>query len=249
MAASAARSTLLDARCCGLRREPGRRGLLRGRLELLGAVGETLVVGAQPCGEIGQTAVRRRGGRVGRDRGTAPAALRAISACSMPVATTETRMTPSRFSSKVAPTMMLASWSTSSRMRVAASSTSNRVRSLPPVIEINRPRAPFIEQVVDQRVGDRSFGRGQRALLAGGFAGAHHRLAHLTHHGADVGEVEVDQAFLDHQIGDAGDARIEHLVGHREGVGEGGLFVGDPEQVLVRDDQERVDHLVQFGNA
>ena len=31
---------------------------------------------------------------------------------------------PSRFSSKVAPTMMLASWSTSSRMRVAASSTS-----------------------------------------------------------------------------------------------------------------------------
>ena len=45
-------------------------------------------------------------------------------AWSMPVATTETRMMPSRLSSKVAPTMMLASWSTSSRMRVAASSTS-----------------------------------------------------------------------------------------------------------------------------
>ena len=145
--------------------------------------------------------------------------------------------------------MMLASWSTSSRMRVAASSTSNSVRSLPPVIEISRPRAPFIEQVVDQRVGDRGFGGGQRALVAGGFAGAHHRLAHLPHHGADVGEVEIDQAFLDHQIGDAGDARIEHLVGHREGVGEGGLFVGDPEQVLVRDDQQRIDHLVQFGDA
>ena len=69
-------------------------------------------------------------------------ALREISACSMPVATTETRITPSRLSSKVAPTMMLASWSTSSRMRVAASSTSNRVRSLPPVIEISRPGRP-----------------------------------------------------------------------------------------------------------
>ena len=82
-----------------------------------------------------------------------------------------------------------------------------------------------------------------------GLAGAHHRLAHFAHHGADVGEVEIDQAFLDHQVGDAGDARIEHLVGHREGVGEGGLFVGDPEQVLVRDDQERIDHLVQLGDA
>src|SRR5436305_829597 len=63
----------------------------------------------------------------------------------MPVATTDTRTMPSRLSSKVAPTMMLASLSTSSRMRVAASSTSYRVRSLPPVIEMSRPLAPFIE--------------------------------------------------------------------------------------------------------
>ncbi|VUF12937.1 hypothetical protein MTDSW087_02632 [Methylobacterium dankookense] len=47
-----------------------------------------------------------------------------IRAGSMPVATTDTRMMPSRLSSKVAPRMMLASWSTSSRMRVAASSSS-----------------------------------------------------------------------------------------------------------------------------
>jgi hypothetical protein len=64
---------------------------------------------------------------------------------SIPVATTETRTMPSRLSSKVAPTMMLASWSASSRMRVAASSTSNSVRSLPPVIEISRPLARLIE--------------------------------------------------------------------------------------------------------
>ncbi len=63
----------------------------------------------------------------------------------MPVATTDTRMTPSRPSSKVAPRMMLASGSTSSRIRVAASSTSKRVMSRPPVIEIRRPFAPRIE--------------------------------------------------------------------------------------------------------
>ena len=35
----------------------------------------------------------------------------------------------------------------------------------------------------------------------------------------------------------------------REGVGEGGLFVGDPEQVLVRDDEQRVDMLLQLDDA
>ena len=117
------------------------------------------------------------------------------------------------------------------------------------MIEISRPLRALHRHVVEQRVGDRGFGGAQRALLAGGFAGAHHRLAHLAHDGADVGEVEVDQAFLDHQVGDAGDARIEHLVGHREGVGEGGLLVGDAEQVLVRDDDQRVDGLLQLGDA
>jgi len=50
---------------------------------------------------------------------SAGACWRGALAWSIPVATTETRMMPSRLSSKVAPTMMLASWSTSSRMRVA----------------------------------------------------------------------------------------------------------------------------------
>src|SRR6202040_4443127 len=108
------------------------------------------------------------------------------------------------------------------------------------------PAGALHRGVVDQRVGDGGLGGGQGALLAGGLSGAHHRLAHFTHHGANVGEVEIDQAFLDHQVGDAGDARIKNLVGHREGVGEGSLFVGDPEQVLVRNDQQRVDDLVEF---
>ena len=117
------------------------------------------------------------------------------------------------------------------------------------MIEIRRPCAPFIETSSISGLEIAASAAVMRPLLAGGFAGAHHRLAHLAHDGADVGEVEIDQAFLDHQVGDAGDARVEHLVGHREGVGEGGLLVGDPEQVLVRDDQQRVDGLLQFDDA
>ena len=89
----------------------------------------------------------------------------------------------------------------------------------------------------------------KRALLAGCLAGAHHRLAHLAHDRAHVGEVEIDQALLHHQVGDAGDARVEHLVGHREGVGECGLLVRHPEQVLVRDDDLGVDAFLQFDDA
>ena len=81
------------------------------------------------------------------------------------------------------------------------------------------------------------------------FAGAHHRLAHAGHDGADIGEVEIDQAFLDHEIGDAGDAGAQHVVGHGEGVGEGGLLVGDAEQVLVRDDEQRIDEFLQRVDA
>ena len=102
---------------------------------------------------------------------------------------------------------------------------------------------------VEQRIGDGGFRRQNRATLAGGLAGAHHRLAHFAHDGAHVGEVEVDEAFLDHQIGDAGHARIEHLVGHRERIGERCLLVGDAEQILVGDDDQRIDRLLQFGDA
>ena len=62
---------------------------------------------------------------------------------SIPVATTLTRITPSIEVSRVEPTMMLASASTSSRIRLAASSTSNSVRSWLPVMLMSTPRAPL----------------------------------------------------------------------------------------------------------
>ncbi len=112
-----------------------------------------------------------------------------------------------------------------------------------------QPARALHRHVVDQRIGDGGFGGAQRALLARRLAGPHHGLAHLAHDRAHVGKVEVDEAFLHHQVGDAGHARIEHLVGHREGVREGGLLVRHPEQVLVGNDDQRVDDLLQLGDA
>jgi hypothetical protein len=103
-----------------------------------------------------------------------------------------------------------------------------QVRSLPPVIEMRTPLAPFIEESSISGLEIASSAAATARPFPGFLARPHHRLAHLAHDRADVGEVEIDQAFLDHQVGDAGDARIEHLIGHGEGVGEGGLFVRDP---------------------
>ena len=87
---------------------------------------------------------------LGRRLATAAGALAVLgfpSACvaaSMPVATTDTRITPSSLSSKADPKIIVASASTSLRMRLAASSTSNNVISMPPVILIKTACAPFI---------------------------------------------------------------------------------------------------------
>jgi len=50
----------------------------------------------------------------------------------------------------------------------------------------------------------------------------------------NVGKIEIDQTFLDYKVADAGHTRnIKHLIGQGEGIGECGLLVGHPEQVLV----------------
>ena len=98
---------------------------------------------------------------------------------------------------------------------------------------------------VQQRVGNGLLGGLNGAIFAARLAGAHHCLAHLVHHRAHVGKVQVDQAGAHHQVGHALYALIEHIIGHGEGFGEGGLFIGQTEQVLVRNDDQRVDDLLQ----
>ena len=53
------------------------------------------------------------------------------------------------------------------------------------------------------------------------FAGPNHRCADFAHDLANVREVEIDEALFDHQLSNTGDARANHLIGHRESVGEG----------------------------
>ena len=106
----------------------------------------------------------------------------------------------------------------------------------------------FHRAVLQQRVVDRRFGGVDRAGVAGGLAGSHHGFTHFAHHRADVGEVEVDQARHDHQIGDTANARVKHVIGHVEGVGESGLVIGHAEQVLIWNDDQRVDIALQFLN-
>ena len=87
------------------------------------------------------------------------------------------------------------------------------------------------------------------AIFALGLARSHHRLAHLVHHGADIGEVEVDETRTDHQVGHALHTLVQHVIGKREGFGESGLFVRQTEEVLVRNDDQRVDDLLQRLDA
>jgi hypothetical protein len=85
----------------------------------------------------------------------------------------------------------------------------------------------------------------ERAVSPVAFARAHHRLAHLA--------ITVRTSAKSRLIRPGRTIRSvtprrpsRALVGHAEGFGEGRAFVGDAEQVLVRDDDQRVDMLAQF---
>ena len=107
----------------------------------------------------------------------------------------------------------------------------------------------FEADFVEQRVCDRLLGSCDGAIFALRFAGAHHGLAHLVHHGAHVREIEVDQARTDHQVCHPFDALVKHVIGKGKCLGECRLFIGEAEQVLVWNDDQRIDDLLQSFNA
>jgi hypothetical protein len=71
------------------------------------------------------------------------------------------------------------------------------------------------------------------AAFSHGFAGPHHRAAHVSHYRFHVGEVEVDQTFLDDEVGNAAHARIQDAVRHGESVRKRRLGIRDPEEILI----------------
>jgi hypothetical protein len=92
-------------------------------------------------------------------------------------------------------------------------SSSGSTRPCPPVILTSRPLAPARLKVFQQRTGNRRFGRLTRPPVADRPTGAHHRHAHFGHHGAHVGEVDVDHARAGDQVGDALHRAQQHVVG------------------------------------
>ena len=151
-------------------------------------------------------------------------------------------------SSMTAPKMMLASGSAAFWMISAASLTSNRPRSRPPVMLSRMPVAPSIDS---SSSGEEiaALGGVGGAVLAGAGADAHQRRAGVAHDRAHVGEVEVDQAGDGDQVGDALDALAQDVVGLAEGVEDRGAPLDDREQPLVGDHDQRVDVLAELLDA
>ncbi len=107
---------------------------------------------------------------------------------------------------------------------------------------------PLHRHVVEKRVVDSCLGGLRCPTIAGSFAGTHHRLAHLAHHGPDIGKVEIDLAWFDHQVGYPGNTLVQHRIGHMEGVGKSGALIGKPEQILVRDHDQRINKALHFDD-
>ena len=79
-----------------------------------------------------------------------------------------------------------------------------------------------LDRAVEQRRRDGLLGGEHRAVLAHAHADAEDCVAGLEHGGADVGEVEVDQAGQHDQVRDPLDRLTQHVVGDAEGVGHRG---------------------------
>ena len=88
-----------------------------------------------------------------------------------------------------------------------------------------------------------------RAVLTAADARAHERRAAVLHHGAHVGEVDVDQTGHGDERRDALRRVQQHFVGLLERVLERNALADDGEQPLVRHDDHRVDVLAHVGDA
>jgi len=103
--------------------------------------------------------------------------------------------------------------------------------------------------VLEQGAGNRRDGcLGGAALTALG-GGSHDRHAHPRHHGAYVGEIEVDEAGHQDQVGNALHALVQHHVGHREGLHQRRVAGHRRQQAVVGNRDQRVDGVLQFQQA
>src|SRR5829696_134903 len=106
-----------------------------------------------------------------------------------------------------------------------------------------------LHRLLEQGAGDGVLGRFGRAVLAAGLADAHQRGAGLVHDRPNVGEVQVDDPGDGDQVSDPLHALAQNVVGLAEGLEDAGATLDDGQQLLVGDDDERVDLLAQALHA
>src|SRR5437764_1887840 len=119
-------------------------------------------------------------------------------------------------------------------------------RDVAPRGDVEEDPLGAVDRGFQQRAGDRLFGRVLGAVVTGPEADAHQRLAGVLHHCFDVGEVEIDGARADDQVGDALHALAQHVVGDPESLFEGGLAVDELGEPVVGDHDQGVDLVLEL---
>ncbi len=100
-----------------------------------------------------------------------------------------------------------------------------------------------------QRRRDGLLGSNARTVDTSSSSRAHHGAAHFTHDCADVFEVDVDQARVGNDFGDTTHSVFQHVVGGAETIVHIGVVTHDFHQLVVEDDDQRIDMLGKLGDA
>mmetsp|Transcript_23875 Transcript_23875/g.53439 ORF Transcript_23875/g.53439 Transcript_23875/m.53439 type:complete len:352 (+) Transcript_23875:134-1189(+) len=98
---------------------------------------------------------------------------------------------------------------------------------------------------VEKRTGYRRGGRVLCPRLTGAYPDPHQGRARVAHDRPDVGEVDVDDARLDDDLGNPHDALTEDVVGYSERTVHRGILGYDIEESVIRHDDDRVNMLLQ----
>ena len=84
------------------------------------------------------------------------------------------------------------------------------------------------------------------AVLAFAIARTHDGHAHSGHDGLHVGEVEIDHAGNENEIGDAADRLVQDIVGKQERIRQTRRLLDVSQQPLVGNGNHRVDGCAQL---
>src|SRR5690606_27339344 len=106
---------------------------------------------------------------------------------------------------------------------------------------------PLYGNIVEERRRHRLLRSDLGSALALGATGAHQGSTHPTHHGGDIGKVDIDDTVQSDEIADALHRLVEDLIGLAKGVDEGQFIVGKGHQLFVGDGDQGVDVLSQHA--